>query len=149
MSATSPPDPKRAAERRTYWIAGIVLFGSIAVMTTITLFTSPSVGPRKDTQGQLQEQGGPKPHIIPRPGDGHAPEHPNDRGGWQQFMALGLIVAAVGTIGGLAWRSSRRARSRRVAGVSSGVSPGPPTRRVNSRVTRAPTARQPTRSRPS
>ena len=89
-------------------------------MTTITLFTSPSVGPGKDTQGQLQEQGGPKPHIIPRPGEGHAPEHPNERGGWEQFMTLGLIVAAVGTsLVGVAGAVDGRDPS------SSGVNAGP------------------------
>lgn len=82
---------------------------AIAVLTTVTVLTT--YGPRKDRAVQLEEQGGAKPHIIPRPGEGHAPKHPNDRGGWQQFMVLGLMVAGVGLIGGLAWRSSRRART--------------------------------------
>lgn len=108
---STAPRTKPSAERRTYWIAGLVLFGSIVALIAISLITT-SYGPRKDTQGQLQEQGGAKPHIIQRPGEGQAPEHPNDRGGWQQFLVLGLIVVAVSTVGGLAWRSSRQARAK-------------------------------------
>lgn len=115
---TAPPStgPARsgpstgASDRRSYWTAGIVLFVAIAGLITVSVVTAPA-GPRKDTLGQLQEQGGAKPHIIPRPGEGQAPQHPSDRGGWQQFLVLGLIVAGVGAIGGLAWRSGRRARA--------------------------------------
>jgi hypothetical protein len=98
-------------QRRSYWIAGIALFGTIAALVTITILTTSS-GPRQDTQGQ---QRGAKPHIIPRPGEGRAPEHPNDRGGWEQYLVLGLMVTAIATIGGLVWRSSRRARARSAA----------------------------------
>ncbi len=104
------PRPSRSSERRSYWIAGIVLVLAIAALTTITVLTT-SYGPRQDTQVQLEEQGGAKPHIIPRPGEGEAPKHANDRGGWQQLLVLGLLVTGVGTVGGLAWRSSRRARA--------------------------------------
>ncbi len=117
--STGPDASKRTTERRPYWIAAIVLFGAIAVLTTIAVLTA-SPGPRKDTQSQLEEQGGAKPHIIPRPGEGQAPEHPNDRGGWEQFLVLGLIVCSVAAIGALAWRSSRRALAKAAAAPPSG-----------------------------
>ena len=106
----------RASERRSYWIAAIVLFAAIAALTATAVLTTSS-GPRKDTDGQIQEQGGAKPHIIPRPGEGETPDRPNDRGGWQQVLVLGLVVAGLGGVAGLAWRSSRRARRRASAGV--------------------------------
>lgn len=127
--STDKGAPTKANERRPYWIAAIALFGSIAVLTTITALTA-SPGPRKDTQGQLEEQGGAKPHIIPRPDEGQAPKHPNDRGGWEQFLVLGLIVGSIAAIGGLAWRSSRRALAKAAAagppGPDVGFSRPPP-----------------------
>ena len=98
----------RAGERRSYWIAAIVLVAAIAALTAIAVLTTSS-GPRRDTDGQIQEQGGAKPHIIPRPGEGETPDRPNDRGGWQQVLVLGLMVAGLSGVAGLAWRSSRRA----------------------------------------
>ena len=96
-------------ERRQYWIAGTLLFVVIVGLIVISALTAS--GPRRDTANTLQEQGGAKPHIIPRPNEGQAPKHPNDRGGAEQFLVLGLIVAGVGCVGGLVWRSSRRARA--------------------------------------
>lgn len=51
--------------------------------------------------------------IIPRPNSGRAPDSPNDPGGWQQYLVLGLVLAGLATIFGLAVRESRRARARR------------------------------------
>lgn len=103
--------------RRQYWIAGVVLFVTIAGLTLASVVAS-GYGPRKDHAQTLQEQGGAKPHIIPRPGEGQAPRHPNDRGGAQQYLVLGMIVGGIGCVTGLAWRSTRRARTGRLTGAA-------------------------------
>lgn len=97
------------SERRAFVIAGAVLFGIIAVLGVITTFTTAN-GPRRDTNAQLQEQGGAKPHIIPRPNEGRAPADSGDRGGWLQLGLAGLLFASV--FGGMAWLVwwSRRAK---------------------------------------
>jgi hypothetical protein len=102
---------QQGTERRQYWIAGTLLFVVIVGLIVASALTAS--GPRHDPAGTLQEQGGAKPHIIPRPDEGQAPKHPNDRGGSEQFLVLGLMVAGVGCIGLLGWRSSRRARAGR------------------------------------
>jgi hypothetical protein len=53
-----------------------------------------------------------RPSIIERPEEGRAPEQPGDPGGWQQLALLGLVMAGLGTVALLVWRSSRRARTR-------------------------------------
>lgn len=122
----------RTPERRTYWIAAIVVFGSIAILTTITLIASAGTSKDGDSADQNQQPGIERPHSIPQPGDGQAPEHPNDRGGWQQYLVLGLIVVALSTVGALAWRSSRQARTRMAMRDEPGIagepaaSQGPP-----------------------
>lgn len=86
-------------------VAGGLLFGIIAVLGVITTFTVKE-GPRQDTNGQLQEQGGPKPNSIPRPGEGRAPTQGGDRGGWLQLTLAGLLFGAVfGAFGWLIWWS--------------------------------------------
>jgi len=52
------------------------------------------------------------PNIIPAINSGTAPKTSTDRGGWAQYAVLGGIVAALGLIGLLMWRESRRARAR-------------------------------------
>lgn len=94
-------------ERRGFVLAGAVLFGIIAVLGVVITFTTPD-GPRRDTNAQLQEQGGAKPHIIPRPSEGTAPTDSGDRGGWLQLGLAGLLFASVlGGMGWLAWWSRR------------------------------------------
>jgi hypothetical protein len=51
-------------------------------------------------------------HIVKRPNYGHEPTGPNDRGGWQQVMVLGLLFVGVGGVGTFAWRDARRRRRR-------------------------------------
>jgi len=53
--------------------------------------------------------------IIPRPNSGRPPEHPGDRGGWQQLALFFVILAAIAAIAVAVWWSSRRARRRREA----------------------------------
>jgi hypothetical protein len=54
--------------------------------------------------------------IVKRPNYGHEPTGPNDRGGWQQVMVLGLLCTGVGGVAAFAWRDARR-RRRRAAGI--------------------------------
>lgn len=88
----------------------VVLVGGIAVVT----FFSDG-GPRKDTQGQLREQGGAKPHIIERPNSGVAPKDAGDRGGWEQLALFGVLALAIVGIGVAVFRSGGRARDGRRA----------------------------------
>ena len=106
----------------------VIVWCSVALVVLIgffTLLTDQFVadGPRKDTQGQLTEQGGAKPHIIPRPNEGKAPEEPGDRGGWAQLALLGLIVASVGGIGFAVVRGSRASRAGRAGWLAAADSP--------------------------
>ena len=50
--------------------------------------------------------------IVGTPDPGPKPEHSGDRGGWAQFLTLGLIVAGVGLVG---WRIARGMRSAQAA----------------------------------
>ena len=112
---TRAPTPKGTPDRRQFWIAGLVLGLSLLAVTVLVSVAADKPSTRKDTQGQLQEQGGAKPHIIPLPNSGHAPESPGDRGGWQQFMTLGLIVGGVGLVALLVWRGTKKPSSGRKA----------------------------------
>jgi hypothetical protein len=112
---TGPSRMKASSDRRQYWIAGLVLGVSLLAITVIVSVAADKPSTRQDTQGQLQEGGGAKPHIIPLPDSGQAPDDPGDRGGWEQLMTLGLILAGVGLVAGLVWRGTRRPRSGRRA----------------------------------
>ncbi|MCU1453119.1 MAG: hypothetical protein JWN46_1265 [Acidimicrobiales bacterium] len=89
----------------------------------ISVLAGGNDGPRRDTQGQLTEQGGAKPHIIPLPNSGHAPSGPGDRGGWEQLLTLGLIVGGIALLAALAWRGARKARAGRQAWLDAATDP--------------------------
>lgn len=97
-----------------FWAAAILAIAIIGGTVAVAAFVDD--GPRRDTQAQLAEDGGAKPHIIERPNSGRAPENPGDRGGWEQLALLGLIVVAVAVIGVVAVRGGgARARAGRAA----------------------------------
>lgn len=98
--------------RRMMWASALLLTLTIVGGTALTAVMIDD-GPRRDTWGQLTEQGGYKPHIIPRPNEGRPPEDPGDRGGWAQFMVLGLIVVSVGGIATVIIRGTSSSRARR------------------------------------
>lgn len=110
--AAATPRSRDSADRRSIWAAGLLLVGVIFVGMFVVAATLGD-GPRQDTKGQLTEDGGAKPHIIPRPNEGRAPEDPGDPGGWAQLMLLGLIVVSLGGITVVITRGTRRARSNR------------------------------------
>lgn len=88
----------------------VVLLGGVALVTVLS-----DSGPRRDTQGQLREKGGAKPHIIVRPNSGVAPTNPGDRGGWEQLALFGVLGVAIVGIGVAVFRSGGRARAGRRA----------------------------------
>lgn len=111
-AGASAPSSHDARDRRAFWRAGIALTVTLVVSIAVYVAIYPDPGPGKTRAQQVQGAQVTAPHIIPRPEDGRAPENPGDPGGWEQLALLGVIVAGMGTVGGLAWRSSRRARAR-------------------------------------
>lgn len=101
-------------DRRTLVLSGALLAGVILAGVVLVAVTAED-GPRQDTQGQLTEAGGAKPHIIPRPNEGRAPEDPGDRGGWEQLTLFGLLAAALTGIGFAVFRGGASARANRAA----------------------------------
>lgn len=92
-------------------VAMIVLVGSVLLVSTDS---SPAAAQETDpaptTLPQLPEGAG---RIVQEPDSGRPAEDPGDRGGWMQTLVFLLIVAAVGTVGLLAWRDSvKRRRSQ-------------------------------------
>ena len=116
--APSSPD------RRTLVLSALVL-GLVLTAGVIFVALTVDSGTRKDTQGQLQEDGGAKPHIIPLPNSGTAPKNPGDRGGWEQLMLFGLMTVGVGVIGVFALRGNRSARANRAAWRAAAQQPEP------------------------
>ena len=53
----------------------------------------------------------PPPEIIPGPNSGHDPLYSGDRGSAAQYIVLGGIVVALGVIGALVYRESRKKRA--------------------------------------
>lgn len=101
-------------DRRTLVVSALALLVVIVGgMAIVAISSDPENNGRQDTQGQLQEQGGAKPHIIPRPGDGQAPAKPNERGGSEQLALFGLVMAAITGIGFVIFRGGKRAQAGR------------------------------------
>jgi hypothetical protein len=88
----------------------VVIIGGVVL---VTVASDPGM-PKGAKAGATYDDG--KPRIIQRPNSGTPPQHPGDRGGWEQLTLLGLIVVAVGAIGVVAVRSGgARARANREA----------------------------------
>lgn len=105
--------PGQVDRRVILWSAALL---AVAIVGGVILVAATvDSGPRRDTQGQLEEDGGAKPHIIARPNSGRAPENPGDRGGWEQLTLFGLIVAAMAGIGLAIFRGGAKARAGRQA----------------------------------
>lgn len=124
--APPPARPRRAVathgqpSRRSLVLGGLALaFVLIAGITVVAV--TADTGPRQDTQGQLPEAGGQKPHIIPRPGDGQAPQNPGDRGGWEQLGLFALLFVAVGGIGAVIFRGGKTTRANRARWLAAGA----------------------------
>lgn len=110
-----PPTGRNGTlDRRTVILSAVILAVAIVGGTAVVAALVDD-GPRQDTQGQLTEQGGAKPHIIPRPNEGREPQDPGDRGGWAQLTLLGVIVVSVIGIAVVVVRGSAGARAGRAA----------------------------------
>ena len=115
------PSPRPRSRSASGQLDRRTIIASAALLTVaicggiIWVAATADSGPRRDTQGQQQEDGGDKPHIIDRPNSGHAPTNPGDRGGWEQLSLLGLIVAAIVGLAVVVFRGGSRARAGRAA----------------------------------
>ncbi len=69
--------------------------------------------PPGDTRCQATQRQAERPGIIPRPGEGQAPDEPGDRGGWEQLAVLAVLILALVLIMSLIVRNARRARTLR------------------------------------
>lgn len=101
-------------ERRSFLLAGLLLLGVIllgVLVVTVTTDGSATNDPRTE---EIRE-GETRPGIIPRPGEGTAPEQPGDRGGWEQLALFGLILVGLAVIAFVVVRGTKRARGGRQA----------------------------------
>ncbi len=110
--------------RKTIWLAAFVMIGltAIGVIGVAAIAPGDSGGPRRDTKGQLAEDGGDKPHIIERPNSGTAPKDNGDRGGWEQLALFGVLTVAIGGITYMMVRSRGRAETGRKAWAAAAAS---------------------------
>lgn len=83
----------------------------IAVVVAVSWLGVPlaatPVSSAQTTSSTFAPEGG---GIIPKPNSGTPPVSSGDRGGSAQIVLFVAIVAGLGVIGGLAWRSSVKAR---------------------------------------
>lgn len=94
-----------------------VLVGGLALVAV-----APStVGAQESTTTsvEVRDQDSGVGDILPRPGSGEAPDSPNDRGGWQQYMVFALIIAGLAVLVLLVRRESTRALAQRAARAES------------------------------
>lgn len=121
-------------ERRKFFLAGGVFVGAMVVLIAVAVLFSGDAGdPRTsasttpcapdDVECEASQQSAERPGIIPKPGEGQAPDEPGDRGGWEQIAVFVALVAGISLIIAMVVRSSRRARAR--AGADG---PPPPSR---------------------
>lgn len=116
-----PPDTERA-ERRRFLVAGAAFLGILVVLVGVVVVFSGDAGdprpsattvdcPEDDAVCQAAQQETGRPGIIPRPGEGQAPDEPGDRGGWEQWAVFGALVAGLALIIVLVVRSARHNRT--------------------------------------
>lgn len=130
------PDPVARSERRGIAVAAGVFFGILVVLVVIAIVASGDAGDERttatvatspcaedDVACRAVRESGERPGIIPKPGEGTAPDRPGDRGGWEQLALLGVIVVAVGGIATYIIRSGRRTRAATASAAS--ATPGP------------------------
>ena len=132
MATSAPPQTPRTSRTRSASASGdfsrktlilsALALGLILVLGVAVVALTADSGPRQDTQGQTPEAGGPKPHIIPKPGEGQAPQDSGDRGGWEQLGLFGVMLGAMVGFGVVIFRGGRKARANRAQWVAAGTS---------------------------
>ena len=128
MAPKAPPQTPRVRSasatgdfsRRTLVLSALAL-GLVLVLGVAIVALTTDPGPRQDTQGQLREAGGSKPHIIPRPGEGHAPKNPGDPGGWEQLTLFAVMLGGMVGIGVVIFWGGRKARANRAQWIAAGA----------------------------
>lgn len=107
--------PRRDHRRR----GSLLVLAAVTAAVVALLVPMPGAGaavPAQDgsttTQPPVRDGDSPINDILPEPNSGEAPEHPSDRGGWQQIMVFCLLVGGMGVIALLVVRESRAARRR-------------------------------------
>jgi hypothetical protein len=112
-------------ERRRLVVAGLSFFGVLVVLIGLGAVFGAGSGDQHETTTTTEacaaddaacraaQQSGERPGIIPRPGEGHAPDDPGEPGGWEQVALFFALVVALGVIVALVVRSTRRAAGRR------------------------------------
>ncbi|WCO67211.1 hypothetical protein PO878_00555 [Iamia majanohamensis] len=122
-AVTPSPTPTSARERRTIVVAGAAFFGVLGVLIVLAAVVAGDSGDPQptattqacapdDAQCLAAQQSAGRPGIIPRPGEGQAPEEPGDPGGWEQTALFGVLVGGLALIVVLVVRGARRARAR-------------------------------------
>ena len=113
MTPTATPSaPPESDGRRAFWRAAAIMTAIIIVLIVLFVVFSPSPGPGLTQQQEIQKLETQAPQIIPSPDDRERATNPGDPGGWEQVMLLGVMVTGMLTVGGLAFRASRRAKRR-------------------------------------
>ncbi|HEU5152382.1 MAG TPA: hypothetical protein VFU19_17970 [Iamia sp.] len=122
---TAPAPPTDGGERRGLVLAGLAFFGVLALLIGLVAVFGAGAGDERETTATTEscapddaacraaQQSGERPGIIPKPGEGHAPDDPGEPGGWAQVALFFVLVLALGVIVALVVRSTRRAAGRR------------------------------------
>ena len=93
---------RRSGGRVRRWVVRRVV-AVLLVAVAVSVVAAPAGAQESDDEPPSEDRSIPDDAftIVGSPDPGPEPEHPGDRGGWAQFLTLGLIVAGVGG-GGLA-----------------------------------------------
>ncbi len=117
-------------------MAGAAFFGILVVLIGLVVVFSGDAGDPQpsattdacapdDAVCRAAQQETARPGIIPRPGEGQAPDEPGDRGGWEQWAVFVALVAGLALIITLIVRSARRNRARESAAAPENPTPSP------------------------
>lgn len=112
-SSTSPPT-RRTDTRGISPVAAALLLGGVILAMTLLFTLNAGLFKEEATRRADSAEKG-RMAAIDQPYSGSEPQHPGDRGGWEQLALLGVItVALTGGTAGVVY-SGRRARRRAAA----------------------------------
>lgn len=119
----SPDTTQADQQRKSFLLAGLVLLLVILVGVVAVTLVSEDNGAASDDQSEKIRDGETRPGIVPRPGEGTAPEEPGDRGGWAQLALFALMLGAMVAIAVVVVRGTKRTRAGRQAWVDAAQDP--------------------------